>query len=141
MTPDGFQRWHICEGRALIRVGEPDLVDNPELWRSLWVRHRIELLRESIAQKPGSRPSAWWRFAAPEERRDGESEPDYLRRHDLIGPDELAAIQRRAQALAEFDSCRSPYDRESNFIPPTDLERFAAKHGLLTQHELEILNL
>jgi hypothetical protein len=37
--------------------------------RSLWREHRAELLPEFIAEHPGQRPWAWWRFDAPERSR------------------------------------------------------------------------
>lgn len=37
--------------------------------REAWEALRDELLQEWIAEKPGSRPWAWWTFDAPERRR------------------------------------------------------------------------
>jgi hypothetical protein len=84
----------------------------PLIWNAL----RGELLPTFISDHPGTRPWAWWRFESKEPRRqvnDGpasegpanyfgcpsvflgmppsdmfESEADYLRRHNLLTPDE-----------------------------------------------------
>ncbi len=41
----------------------------PNVVRHLWREHRAELLPEFIAEHPGRRPHAWWRFDAPERSR------------------------------------------------------------------------
>jgi hypothetical protein len=37
--------------------------------RALWREYRTEILEDYIAEHPGRRPWAWWRFDAPEMRR------------------------------------------------------------------------
>ncbi len=37
--------------------------------RVVWFQNRERLLREHIAAKPGTRPSAWWAYEAPEPRQ------------------------------------------------------------------------
>jgi hypothetical protein len=37
--------------------------------RELWARHREQLLRQWVADHPGTRPHAWWSLDAPEPRR------------------------------------------------------------------------
>lgn len=43
--------------------------------RDLWLQHEAPLLTEWIAAHPGTRPAAWWRFTAPEGRRQVSGEP------------------------------------------------------------------
>src|ERR1700730_6005414 len=38
--------------------------------RALWEEHGPTFLAEHIRKYPGTRPSAWWRFAAPEPLRE-----------------------------------------------------------------------
>ena len=61
--------------------------------RELWAAHEEDVLRDWIAEDPGSRPSGWWRFSAPVEREDGDEQVDYLRRHRLLTPDELRRLR------------------------------------------------
>lgn len=58
--------------------------DHGELWNG----HRNVVLAWWTRQHPGSRPSLWWRFDAPQPRRRNESELAYLRRHRLLAPGE-----------------------------------------------------
>ncbi len=52
-----------------------------------WKELRDELLPRWIREHPGTRPFAWWSFDAPGPR-EGDSELDYLRRHNLLTPGE-----------------------------------------------------
>ena len=61
-----------------------------------WTQHRDAILRAWIADRPGSRPSIWWRLSAPQERPEGESQASYLKRHGLI----RRAEERRLGAAA-----------------------------------------
>lgn len=49
-----------------------------------WADVRDELLPAWIREHPGTRPFAWWECDAPELRDPGESEADYLLRHNLL---------------------------------------------------------
>jgi hypothetical protein len=49
-----------------------------------WGDVRDELLPQWIREHPGTRPFAWWEQEAPEPRREGEAELDYLMRHNLL---------------------------------------------------------
>jgi hypothetical protein len=153
MSLDGFAAYHMGEGRnAVPLVGEPDLRDNPDLWRALWARHRDELIAEHARASPGSRPAAFWRFDSGglpgriEGESGAESDVEYLHRLGLLPPSELDAIRKRAVKLVAYNSGRSPertsagYFRD-NFIPASDLHRFAARHGLITPQQAAILGL
>lgn len=67
--------------------------------REAWETHRDELIRLNFVKKPlgilcgsgkgfGTRPLAWWEFDAPEPLRDGETELEFLQRHNLLTPEE-----------------------------------------------------
>lgn len=45
------------------------LARDDDLMRAVWEDHGREFLEKYVAQHPGRRPFAWWRFEAPEPRR------------------------------------------------------------------------
>lgn len=45
------------------------ITGSPALLEAAWRQHRAALLEAWIAARPGSRPSGWWLFDAPEPRR------------------------------------------------------------------------
>ena len=57
-----------------------------------WNAVKDEVLSHWVANFPGTRPSAWWRFSAPEPRRESESEHAYLDRLDLWLPGETELL-------------------------------------------------
>jgi len=139
---DNFDEAHILTGRCLLRgLGTPDLEDDVELWRSVWESKQGELLPKWVAQHPGSRPRAWHIYDAWEydDIEDFENETTWLYRLGLIGDEELAGIQRKAQDLAKYNAGRSPDDAASNFSQPDDVHVFAADHGLLSVQECDDL--
>jgi hypothetical protein len=139
---DSVERSHILGGRSVIRLGhgtDADLKDDPPLWAELWERYRFELLPDWIARHPGDRPAAWWEFDCAEEIGEDETVPEFLHRLELIEPDELDAIRKKAQSLAAFNRGRKGGGPNSHYIPPDDIHLFAINHGLLTPEEVEIL--
>ena len=63
----------------------------------LWAEHREDLPAEWIRRQPGTRPWLWWRFDAPEPRRQADSggleaEASYLSRLGLLWPGELRRL-------------------------------------------------
>jgi hypothetical protein len=74
--------------------------DDDDSIRELWHMLRDDILEQHTKRRPGTRPSAWWRFQATELRRtveliddeDGEpyeaeeSQREYLTRMDLLTP-------------------------------------------------------
>ena len=52
---DTFDMSHICTGRSLIRLVQPDLEDDPALWAEIWDQSRSDLLPYWIGGHPGSR--------------------------------------------------------------------------------------
>lgn len=146
---DAGDIYHAQTGRAMIRFGQRDLKDDPGLWAEVWGAAREELLRDWIAGHPGSRPPAWWRFDAPAAGiaiRPDESEVEALDRSSLISADELEAIRRKTIDLVEFNRGRNPVPTpaghyKDNFVPPSDLHRFAAARELIPAADAAILNL
>jgi hypothetical protein len=76
-----------------LRKGTPG-IDDPR-----WARERWRLAEPTVLfwwkrNRPGTRPSRWWVWSAPELRPKGESELDYLRRHGLLDKVEEALLAR-----------------------------------------------
>ncbi len=141
MIPSRFRQAHIQTGRSAVRLPDTkDLCDNPPLWRELWLQHGAELLPAWIDENPGSRPDAWWEFDAPPglERPD-DDEVSALHAAGLLDPAELSAIAEKAKTLVEFN--RRYQSRDSNFVPPDDLHRFAARIGLIGRSDAAVLRL
>jgi hypothetical protein len=59
----------------------------------LWREHRDEVLAAWIVERPGTRPSAWWRYEAgmPAPSEIG-AQTAYLAQHGLLQPGESAAL-------------------------------------------------
>lgn len=58
-----------------------------------WEIHRAKLLPEWIAAHPGTRPAAWWKLESSVPIPADEDETDYLRRMNLLSPEEVAAVE------------------------------------------------
>lgn len=94
--------------------------------RMRWTAHEGELLARWVAQHPGTRPWAWWRFSAPEGRRqvdgapimrgalhdqvDAEGLPLALGEfsHGVVGFESEAACLKRLNLLGEAEAARVP---------------------------------
>ncbi len=59
--PAPYKDWHFVAGLAT--------EDTVAFVRGIWQRARPALLVRFVAQRPGTRPFAWWAFDAPEPRR------------------------------------------------------------------------
>lgn len=83
------QRLTPCQYLELLLGARDDAsaFDSEDSRRAAWQAHRAELLR---MVEPGSRPSAWWEYEAPEPLCPGESDVAYLTRCRL-----LTAAERR----------------------------------------------
>jgi hypothetical protein len=77
-----------------------DTPPSDDVLRAAWELLREELIAEHVAAEPGTRPWAWWRFDASEQRRlvagDHETEVAYLRRLNLLTADEERTLNRVA---------------------------------------------
>lgn len=102
---------------------------NYELMQQAWNDLRDDLLPEWIAEKPGTRPWAWWRFDAPEGRQrvDGKS-------NQCSGnSDRLSKHYRLRWGQAAFPtSYNARYETETAYLDRLDL---------LTKEEREALDL
>lgn len=61
--------------------------------RDLWDMVKEEILEKWTAEKPGTRPRAWWRFDGPGEMPAG-GEAEYLDRHGYLTASERRALGR-----------------------------------------------
>ena len=141
-------------------VWEARYAERPEYCQP-WVEHREAILSAWIADRPGTRPSIWWRLDAPEERPPGESEAAFLKRHRLLLRGEgrrlpAEEIRRRVvaevrpphaghqqrgvrAAVRELGEKRTWHGRSSQPADPTqDLGKERSRHGDLGQLEDEV---
>jgi hypothetical protein len=58
----------------------------------LWREYSDVIISRHIARFPCSRPVNWWRYNAPELRRPGESQYEFLKRHGLLLPEERVSV-------------------------------------------------
>jgi hypothetical protein len=65
----------------------------------LWREHCDRVIAEWIVENPGTRPSLWWKYDAPEPRQDAESEAVYLKRHGLF----LSEGERKRLTKRDFE--------------------------------------
>jgi hypothetical protein len=88
---DKWDCYHIANGRSLIRIGEPDLCETPEVWETLYRRWREVIDAEAPR---GTRCPAWWEFCTDDlpERYDGEDDTDYLLRVGELSREEIDAL-------------------------------------------------
>ena len=84
--------WPFLDGPAL---------DADDL-RDAWSQVGEEITADFIADHPGFRPAAYWRFEAADlqPRREDESEPAYLRRLGLLTEGEKAVERQLADRFA-----------------------------------------
>jgi hypothetical protein len=61
--------------------------------RALWEQHRDRIVAEHVAENPGTRPTRWWEFDAPEPWDDDESEEEYLERLGLLPSGEQERLE------------------------------------------------
>jgi hypothetical protein len=68
---------------------------DPDAARLRWRLAEEDVLHVWMRNHPGTRPTFWWTWSAPDLRRKGEGELDYLQRHGL-----LDKVERRLLGLA-----------------------------------------
>lgn len=86
-----------------------------------WHQHAEGITADSAARAPGERQDAWWKFEAPEPRREGETTFAYLKRLRLLLPGEREA--RREKRRKDLEFLRSPCGRSqysAGYEPPGD---------------------
>ena len=65
--------------------------------KELWERHRGDVMKRYIAERPGKRPAMWWLYDSPEPRPQIDwSNPDYTRQD----PYWKARIEHRTKEIA-----------------------------------------
>jgi hypothetical protein len=75
---------------------------------ALWHAYDSIIVRRHVRYWPFSRPVNWWRFNAPEWRRDGETQRAYLERHpELLLPAERAQLRRMARKAVALELHRA----------------------------------
>jgi hypothetical protein len=122
--PSRWEASHILSGRALLRLGEPDLESDHKLWASLWRRHGRELLINWVKTRPCERPRAWYKFSAKHlpPRDEDETDADWLYRCGCLSGEEIAALCEKAKAIAAFNS---QHMNDGNRIGASDEIRLA----------------
>jgi hypothetical protein len=131
-----WERLAIATGYDPLGMFRPPLTEDPdERWRGLWKRHADEILAEETTARPGERPEAWWRWSPPGEPDPGESVPEFLDRHGLIGVAELHAMWAKFIERLRYNRHRRPIRSAAgyftdHFLPYTDADRFALAHPI-----------
>jgi hypothetical protein len=122
--PTRWEASHICNGRALLRLGEPDLETDRKLWSTLWRRHGRELLIDWVKNRPCERPRAWYEFSTKHlpPRAEDETDAEWLYRCGCLSDEEIAALCEKAKALAAFNA---QHMNDHNRIGATDEIRLA----------------
>lgn len=77
-TADAFATYLDCE-----------YFDTAEEVAARWRDHGSRAIEAWVACHPGTRSINWWRTAAPEPMRDGETQFKYLERLGLLLPEEV----------------------------------------------------
>jgi len=77
----------------LMELELSERLPNGTLVRDLWDMVKGEILEKWIAEKPGTRPRAWWRFDGPGEVP-ASGEVGYLDRHGHLTASERRALGR-----------------------------------------------
>jgi hypothetical protein len=105
------------------------LAAHPRQIQRLWNLAKVELLPEWILERPGSRPSTWWRFDAPPEHR------------IFIGGGGAAADQVLAYAPQFYRGLPVNWaDFQEGNPPRFESEcAYLRRHNLLVASELKVL--
>jgi hypothetical protein len=104
-------REHLLTGQDWSVLDGP-LLDDGAL-RLAWEQLRDELLAEHVAEHPGSRPWAWWRWDAPEPRRQVRPGPE------PIGPPTWYGMPARYRGIPPDDM----YESERAYLTRLNLLR------------------
>ncbi len=123
--------------------------------REVWHRHRDDLLQKWIADHPGTRPCAWWKFESLEPRRrlGGIGTPQHeclaVKGSFTLGiPDYWVtpwqesyyngkALDIHGRNIGEYSDGAFPYKAIDPGDPPTfeSQAAYLKRHGFLTNHE------
>jgi hypothetical protein len=112
------------DGRLMVVFA--DVAPEPNL-RTAWNAHSDQIVAAFAQATPGTRPTSWWRWDAPEPRRvlaepetllDADDEPEtvfleseaaYLQRHDLLLDGEAALLGEDDFAPVELTQTREAW--------------------------------
>jgi hypothetical protein len=72
--------------------------------KDLWAMHRDAVIAKWIVENPGERPTLFWKYSAPEPRRDSESQASYLERNGLMIAGERKRLTKRDFEAEQIDS-------------------------------------
>ena len=113
--------------------GEPFATVDAE--RSAWIEHRDYLLGKWIADEPGTRPAAWWKFDAPERRRRIDGKP-----HPFDDPTRIAILNSIKVEHPQWDLTQHTalsFGLPAILFPETDLNaKFEAEDRSLDRLQL-----
>lgn len=70
--------------------------DGSPITEELWRTHSYSIVREWSRERPGERPPLFFKYDAPQDRCPGETDVEFLDRHDLLTIGE----RRRISGLA-----------------------------------------
>ncbi|MGE3107322.1 MAG: hypothetical protein AB7G11_13990 [Phycisphaerales bacterium] len=128
------QRRQLLTGHEFFGTGFGRSIDHPtrpldlDLARQAWTELRDELLPEFIREHPFSRPWGWWRFDAPEARREAEEESGDDAGEWLGSPSWWATYRERTPGDHPSRGCES-------------FRAYLTRLGLLTPEELQLVKI
>jgi hypothetical protein len=109
---DTAERWSLRWDHPLFRPGRPNVAE-------LWKEYGADVLRTWINKRPGTRPSLWWKYSAPEPLR---------RRFDgkkTTYPEGFGAPSLHL-GLPEYWLALGPFESQARYLD---------RHGLLSEAE------
>lgn len=109
----------------------------------LWTEHRDTILARWIAERPGTRPSCWWRFDAPRDTAMQAERANWFYAGDLIqgrrqlGGSGVPAWEKYPSTVPAWEFGIPHMDDIDDSDPPRfETERaYLERHGLLTEAE------
>ncbi|MEN1679251.1 MAG: hypothetical protein AAGJ46_06630 [Planctomycetota bacterium] len=133
----GFTKWHRLQlesGTWFEFTLDDSFGPDRDAIEAGWRQFGPTILKEWIAEKPGTRPWAWWEFDAPElrQRVDGGE-------HPCNNPERVARLGAEKAKQAYF-GCPNILALEDDFAAKWETEAaYLYRLGLLEEGELEAL--
>lgn len=115
----------------------PGFGGDQEALEAAWKAFRVELLREWVAEHPGTRPWAWWRFDAPELRRRVDG-----RRHPFFSAKRAERVARLITRPDAADDLREQLNSTSFGVPCAHVcvddaqALYETEHDFLARHDM-----
>lgn len=82
--PDDWRRRCPTLRHVFASLEADQCQDGSPITEELWQTHRYEILREWSRDRPGERPAVFFKYDAPKDRLPGETDVQFLDRHDLL---------------------------------------------------------